>query len=129
MTIETEVPMSADYFILCLMRLDREHYQRIEAVRSAMGDDMEYLLFAPNDELEDLIPEYLSFPEEGLPVKGGWMISRNTWVFAQLYILWSRYWNNFSRQVANHIHQITVGGNNDLGVISQCFTYGLKLLK
>lgn len=71
MTIETEVPMSADYFILCLMRLDREHYQRIEAVRSAMGDDMEYLLFAPNDELEDLIPEYLSFPEEGLPVKGG----------------------------------------------------------
>ena len=79
MTIETEVPMSADYFILCLMRLDREHYQRIEAVRSAMGDDMQYLLFAPNDELEDLIPEYLSFPEDGIPVNGGGKFSRNAW--------------------------------------------------
>ena len=41
MTIETAVPISADYFILSLMRLDRDHYQRIEAVRSVTGDDME----------------------------------------------------------------------------------------
>ncbi len=55
MTIETEVPMLAEYFILSLMRLDRDHYQRIEAARSVTGDDMAYFLFAPNGELEDLI--------------------------------------------------------------------------
>ncbi|MEE9216573.1 MAG: hypothetical protein V3U32_03980 [Anaerolineales bacterium] len=32
-TIETEVPMSVDYFILSLMRPDRNHYQRVEVVR------------------------------------------------------------------------------------------------
>jgi len=31
---ETEVPMLAESFILSLMRLDRDHYQRIKAVRS-----------------------------------------------------------------------------------------------
>ena len=38
MTDRTDVPISADYFILSLMRLDRDHYQRIEAVRSVTGD-------------------------------------------------------------------------------------------
>ena len=48
MSTETEVPMLADYFILSLMRLDRDHCQRVEAVRSVTGDDMEIFLFAPN---------------------------------------------------------------------------------
>ncbi len=50
MTSQTGVPISADYFILSLMRLDRDHYQRVEAVRSVTGDDMEHFLFAPNGE-------------------------------------------------------------------------------
>ncbi len=79
MTVETEVPISADYFILALMRLDRAHYQQIEAVRSITGDDMEHFLFAPNGELEDLILDYLGFPGDGTPVKGGGELSRNTW--------------------------------------------------
>jgi len=62
---ETEVPMLAEYFILSLMRLDRDHYQRIEAVRNLTGDDMAYFLFAPNGELEDLILNYLGFPADG----------------------------------------------------------------
>jgi len=40
-TIEAEVPMLADYFILSLMRLDRDHDQRAEAVRNLTGDDVE----------------------------------------------------------------------------------------
>ncbi len=79
MTIETEVPMSADYFILSLMRLDRDQYQRIEAVRSVTGDGMEHFLFAPDGELEDLILDYLGFPAEGTPIKGGGKFSRNAW--------------------------------------------------
>ena len=55
MTSETDVPMLAEYFILSLMRLDRDHYQGIEAVRTVTGDDMAYFFFAPNGELEDLI--------------------------------------------------------------------------
>ena len=47
MTDQIEVPISADYFILSLMRLDRDHYQRIEAFRSVTGDDMDHFLFAP----------------------------------------------------------------------------------
>ncbi len=71
--------MSADYFILSLMRLDRDHYQRVEAVKSLTGDDMEYFLFAPNGELEDLILDSLGFPADGTPIKGGWKFSRNAW--------------------------------------------------
>ena len=79
MTTETEVPISADYFILSLMRLDRDHYQRVEAVRSVTGDDMEHFLFAPNGELEDLILDYLGFPADGTELKGGGKFSRNAW--------------------------------------------------
>jgi len=79
MTSQTGVPISADYFILSLMRLDRDHYQRIEAVRSVTGDDMAYFLFAPNGELEDLILDHLGFPADGAPIKGGGRFSRNTW--------------------------------------------------
>ena len=79
MTTETEVPMLAEYFILSLMRLDRDHYQRVEAVRSVTGDDMEHFLFAPNGELEDLILDYLGFPADGMPIKGGGKFSRNAW--------------------------------------------------
>ena len=79
MTIETEVPISVDYFILSLMRLDRDHYQRIEAVRSVTGDDMEHYLFAPNGELKDLILDYLGFPADGTPINGGGNFSRNAW--------------------------------------------------
>ena len=39
MTIETEVPISADYFILSLMKLDRDHYQRVKAVTRGMLDE------------------------------------------------------------------------------------------
>jgi hypothetical protein len=78
-TIETEVPISADYFILSLMRLDRDHYQRIEAVRRVTGDDMEHFLFAPNGELEDLMLDYLGFPADDTPIKGGGKFSRNAW--------------------------------------------------
>ena len=79
MTTETEVPISADYFIFSLMRLDRDHYQRIEAVRSVTGDDMAHFLVAPNGELEDLILDYLGFPADGTPIKGGGKFSRNAW--------------------------------------------------
>ena len=79
MTIETEVPMSVDYLILSLMRLDRDHYQRIEALTSVTGGDMEYYLFSPNGELEDLILDYLGFPADGTPIKGGGKFSRNAW--------------------------------------------------
>ena len=79
MTTETEVPMLAEYFILSLMRLDRDHYQRIEAVRNVTGDDMTFFLFAPNGELEDLILDYLGFPADGSPVKGGGKFTRNDW--------------------------------------------------
>ena len=79
MTIETEVPISADYLILSLMRLDRDHYQRIEAVRSITGDDMDHFLFAANGELEDLIMDYLGFPADGTPIKSGGKFSRNAW--------------------------------------------------
>jgi len=61
------------------MRLDRDHYQRIEAVRNVTGDDMEHFLFAPNGELEDLILDYLGFPADGTPIKGGGKFSRNAW--------------------------------------------------
>ncbi len=79
MTDQTEVPISADYFILSLMRLDRDHYQRIEAVRSVTGDDMEHYLFASKGELEDLILDYLGFPADNTPIKGGGKFSRNSW--------------------------------------------------
>jgi len=79
MTKQTEVPISADYFILSLMRLDRDHYQRIEAVRTVTGDDMEHFLFAPNGELEDLILDYLRFPADGASIKWGGKFSRNGW--------------------------------------------------
>jgi len=79
MTSQTGVPVSADYFILSLMRLDRDHYQRIDAVRNLTGDDMEYYLFAPNGELEDLILDYLGFPADGTAIKGGGNFSRNAW--------------------------------------------------
>ena len=36
---DRDVSVSADYFILSLMRMDRDHYQRIEAVKGVMGDD------------------------------------------------------------------------------------------
>ena len=77
--VETEVPTLADYFILSLMRLDRDHYERVEAVRSVTGDEMEYFLFPPNGELEDLILDYLGFPEDGMSLKGGGKFSRNAW--------------------------------------------------
>ncbi len=79
MTIETEVPMSADYFILSLMRLDRGHHQRFEAVRSITGDGMDHFLFAQNGELEDLILDSLGFPDDEKPIKGGGKFSRNAW--------------------------------------------------
>ncbi len=79
MTIETGVPISADYFILSLMRLDRDHYQGVEAVRNLTGDDMEYYLFAPDGELEDLILDYLGFPADETVIKGGGKYSRNAW--------------------------------------------------
>ena len=44
MTTEAEVPMSVDYFILSLMRVDRDHYQRVAAVKSVTGDEMESAL-------------------------------------------------------------------------------------
>jgi len=68
---ETDVPMLAEYFILSLMRLDRDHYQRIDAVRTVTGDDMEHFLFAPNGDLEALILDYLGFPADGTELKGG----------------------------------------------------------
>jgi len=79
MTSQIGVPISADYFILSLMRLDRDHYQRIEAVRRVTGDDMEHFLFAPNGELEELILDYLGFPANDIPIKGGGKFSRNAW--------------------------------------------------
>ena len=79
MTIDTEVPISADYFILSLMRLDRDQYQRIEAVWTVTGDDMEHFLFAPNGELEDLILDCLGFPADGTAIKGGGNFSRDAW--------------------------------------------------
>ena len=79
MTTGKEFPMSADYLILSLMRLDRDHYQRIEAVRTVTGDDMEHFLFAPDGELENLILDYLGFPADGTELKGGGMFSRNAW--------------------------------------------------
>lgn len=78
-TSETEVPMLTEYFILSLMRLDRDHYQRIEAVRNVTGDDMAYFLFAPSGELESLILDYLGFPADGAPIKGGGKFTRNAW--------------------------------------------------
>lgn len=86
MASETEVPMLAEYFILSLMRLDRDHYQRIEAVRSVTGDDMAYFLFARNGELEDLILDYLGFPADGAPIKGGGKFSRNAsdWEYGEM---------------------------------------------
>jgi len=79
MTGQAGVPISADYFILSLMRLDRDHYQRVEAVRTVTGDDMDHFLFAPNGELEDLILDYLGFPADDTPIKGGGKFSRNAW--------------------------------------------------
>ena len=79
MTSQRGVPISANYFILSLMRLDRGHYQPIEAVRTVTGDDMEHFLFAPNGELEGLILDYLGFPADGTPIKGGGKFSGNAW--------------------------------------------------
>ncbi len=79
MMTETEDPISADYLFLSLMRLDRDHHQRIEAVRTITGDDMDHFLFAPNGELEDLILDYLGFPADGTPINGGGNFSRNAW--------------------------------------------------
>ena len=76
---ETQVPIYTDYFILSLMRLDRDHYQRVEAVRNLTGDDMDHYLFAPSGELEDSILDYLGYPAEGTPIKGGGEFSRNAW--------------------------------------------------
>ena len=79
MANETDVPMLAEYFILSLMRSDRDHYQRIEATRSVTGDDMGYFLFAPNGDLEDLILDYLGFPADGTGLRGGGKFSPNAW--------------------------------------------------
>ena len=86
MASETKVPMLVEYFILSLMRLDRDHYQRIEAVRNVTGDDMAYFLFAPKGELENLILDYLSFPADGAPIKGGGKFSRNAsdWEYGEM---------------------------------------------
>ena len=86
MANETDVPMLAEYFILSLMRLDRDHYQRIEAVRNVTGDDMDHFLFAPNGELEDLILDYLGFPADGAPIKEGGKFSRNAsdWEYGEM---------------------------------------------
>ena len=88
MKTETDVPMLAEYFILSLMRLDRDHYQRIEAVRNVTGDDMAYFLFAPNGELKDLILDYLDFPPDGSPIKGGGKFSRNArdWEYHEMLV-------------------------------------------
>lgn len=51
--------MSADYFILSLMRLYRDHYQRVDAVRMVTGNDMEYYLLVRNGELKDLVLGHL----------------------------------------------------------------------
>ena len=40
---------------------------------------MEYDLFSPNGELEDLILDGLGFPEDGIPVKSGGEFSRSAW--------------------------------------------------
>ena len=40
---------------------------------------MELCLFAPNGELDDLILDYLGFPANGTPIKGGGKFSRNAW--------------------------------------------------
>jgi len=74
---QPEVPISADYFILSLMRLDRDHYQRVEAVRNVTGDDMEHFLSAPNGELEYLNLYYLGFSADGIQIKRGGRFSRN----------------------------------------------------
>lgn len=66
MTIKTEVPISGDSFILLLMRLDRGHYQRVEAVRSVTSNDLEYFLFAPNGKLEDIILDPRACSRTGL---------------------------------------------------------------
>ena len=88
MASETEIPMLAEYFILSLMRLDRDHYQRIEAVRSVAGADMAYFLFAPNGEFEDLILDYRGFPADGAPIKGGGKFSRNAsdWEYHEMLV-------------------------------------------
>ena len=46
--------------------------------RNVTGDDLEYFLFAPNGEPEDLILDYLGFPADGAPIKGGGKFARNT---------------------------------------------------
>lgn len=40
---------------------------------------MAHFLFAPNRELENLILDYLGFPSDGSPIKGGRKYSRNAW--------------------------------------------------
>ena len=79
MTIEAEVPMSVDYFILLLMRLDRDRYQRVVAVSELTGDDMEYYLFSRNGDLENLILDYLGFPADGTAIKCGGTFNREAW--------------------------------------------------
>ena len=79
MTSQTRVPISADYFILSLMRMDRDHYQRVVAVSELTGDDLEYYLFSRNGELENLILDYLGFPPDGTAIKGGGTFNREAW--------------------------------------------------
>ena len=79
MMIENDGPIAADYFMLSMVRLDPDHNQRIEAVRSVAGDDMEHFLLAPNGELDDLIVDYLGFPANETPIKGGRKFTRYAW--------------------------------------------------
>ncbi len=79
MTSAKENPTSPDFFILSLMRLDRNHYQRIVAVSELTGDEMDYYLFSRNGELENLILDYLGFPADGTAIKGGGTFNREAW--------------------------------------------------
>ena len=79
MTSANKVPTSPDFFILWLMRMDRDHYQRIVAVGELTGDEMDYYLFSRKGELENLILDYLGFPADGTAINGGGTFNRDAW--------------------------------------------------
>ena len=79
MSSANEIPTSPDFFILSLMRMDRDHYQRVVAVSELTGDEMDYYLFSRNGELENLILDYLGFPADGTAIKGGGTFNREAW--------------------------------------------------
>jgi len=79
MTSANEVPTSPDFFMLSLMRMDRDRYQRIVAVGELTGDEMDYYLFSRNGELENLILDYLGFPADGAAIKGDGTFNRDAW--------------------------------------------------